>query len=249
MMSPLYHDNNMQVVATCSALAEVLLQVTIHQRRHSYQTYGTFELNYRYIGEGNNLLTQHIAAVTSLCITGHSNRDMHTLTDVRLRSIKWQTKASRKSPSSDIRLQNKQSVTPRKFDRKPRNIIMRLPENNSHSFVRNLKGGNPKLLSNVSLALVHRHIHKYFGFTRKAACQKPLVRNYQIEYFSIVMGKHYVIWLLLLIAKIKCQYLYPNLCSSGQRDHNLDMSGNTAWSDPCNESPPVASTCLGTMHG
>ena len=213
MISQLYHDNNMQVAATCSPVAEVLLQVTNHQRRHSYQTDGTFELNYRYIGDGNILSTQHIAAVTSLCIAGHSYREMYTLTDVRLRSIKRQTKASHESPSSDIRLQNKQSVRQRKFARKPRNFIMRLPESNSNLSVRHLKWGNHKLLSNVSLALVHRHIHKYFGFTSKAASQKPLVKNYQIEYISIVMGKHYTIWLQQLLAKITCLYLYPNLCS------------------------------------
>ena len=139
------------------------------------------------MGCSKHLFLEQIAAVTILCHAGHSNKEIHNLTGVSLRSVQRWTRLFRESPDGDIPLQKKSTGRPRKSGPRTSRIIKRQLDINPQMTAPQLKSLNPAILSNFSLSTVRRRIHDDLDFSYRTALKKPLLTTRQIVYFLIGM--------------------------------------------------------------
>merc|ERR1711895_80005 len=66
---------------------EVIWTHPRYQLAPSEQNGGSFDLKYRLMGRARNLSSEQIAAGTSLCQSGYSNKEIPHLTGISLRSV------------------------------------------------------------------------------------------------------------------------------------------------------------------
>ena len=139
------------------------------------------------MGSSKHLSLAQIAAATSQCHAGHSNKEIHNLTGVSLRSVQRWTRLFRESPDGDIPLQKKFTGRPRKSGPRTSRIIKRQLDINPQMTASQLKSSNPEILSTFSLSTVGRRIHDDLDFSYRTTLKKPLLTTRQIVYFLIGM--------------------------------------------------------------
>ena len=102
MMPGLHQVIYTWVVAMHCLQREVIWTHSHYQLTPSELNYGSFDLKYRLMGRGRSLSPEQIAAVTSMCQAGHSNKEIHHLTGISLRSVQPWTRVFWQSPDGDI---------------------------------------------------------------------------------------------------------------------------------------------------
>ena len=131
------------------------------------------------MGKGKHLTIDKIAAIGALCKAKHSNKQIHALTGISLRSVQRWTKFFREMPrGSDKEVQKKQSGRPRKVDRRFLNSLKRQVDREPHLTARQLKQRNESL-SGVSVRTVSRILRRDLGFKCRRAKKKPLLTKRQ----------------------------------------------------------------------
>ena len=84
MTTRLHQVSYTWVVAMYSLQREVIWTHPLYQLTPSELIGGSFDLKYRLVGRVRNLSQEQIAAVSSLCQAGHSNKEIHHLTGISL---------------------------------------------------------------------------------------------------------------------------------------------------------------------
>ena len=131
------------------------------------------------MGRARQLNKYEIGAITGLCKAGQSNKLIHEVTGINLRSVQRWTKKFRDAGMDDIPLPLPRSGRPRITSPRVLNILRRQVDSNPHCTGAELKETNPQLLSHVSLRTVNRRLHEDLQYSYRCAWKKPIVTNRQ----------------------------------------------------------------------
>lgn len=145
------------------------------------------------MGKVKELASEQIAAVTSLCKAGKSNKEIASITGVSLRSVQRWTKKFRDCGNTDPPLQKKSTGRPRKTTLRTLKVLRRQVDNKPCITAPELKEKNPLLLSHVSVRTVQRRLHDDLKFSRHTARKKPIVTLKQRKN-RVAFSKKYLQW-------------------------------------------------------
>lgn len=142
---------------------------------------------------GPELRKEQIAAISSLCVAGKSNKDISIQTGIALRSVQRWTKKCRDAGGDDPPLQVKRAGKQRKVSKRTLKVLQRQVEAEPRITAKELKEKNPKLLQQVSVRTVQRRLKDDLCYEHRAPRRKPILTEKQRQK-RVQFCKKYLKW-------------------------------------------------------
>ena len=142
---------------------------------------------------GPELRKEQIAAISSLCVAGKSNKDISIQIGIALRSVQRWTKKCRDAGGDDPPLQVKRAGKQRKVSKRTLKVLQRQVEAEPRITAKELKEKNPKLIQQVSVRTVQCRLKNDLCYEHRAPRRKPILTEKQRQK-RVQFCKKYLKW-------------------------------------------------------
>ena len=130
---------------------------------------------------GRELKSEDITAIAALFKAGKSNKQIATITGIKLRTVQLWSKKIREHGGTGLPTHKKRPGKKPLTSSRTLQIIKRQLESNPKLTARQVKEQNPSLLGQVSTRTGRRRIHDDRGFRSRRAVRKPLLSPRNIQ--------------------------------------------------------------------